>query len=66
MINTDTNYWSEHIVVYCGKNRLSLRDFAKLSNLHHNTILHIVSCKTKSVTAETAGILYNTIFRNTY
>lgn len=66
MIRTDTNYWSEHIVVYCGEHRISLREFAKVANLHYNTVLHIVKCKISNIKAETAGVLYNTIFGNKY
>ena len=66
MINNSADYWSEQIVVYCGENHISLREFARRSKLHHNTILGIVKCKVEKVTASTAGTLFNVIFRNKY
>lgn len=66
MINNSADYWSEQIVVYCGENKISLREFAKRANLHHNTVLNIVHCNVDKVMATTAGILFNVIFRNRY
>lgn len=66
MINFDGDYWAEQIVVYCGENRISLREFANRANLHYNTIHNIVNGKIEKVMAETAGILFNVIFRNNY
>lgn len=66
MINTDTNYWSEQIIVYCGERRLSLRQFASKVGLHENTIINTVNCKSKEVSPKTAGILFNAIFREKY
>ena len=64
MINASGEYWSEKIVSYCGDKHITLTDFARMTDIHINTIRKIVGGTTKVVSPKTLGILWNTIVRN--